>query len=907
MELGAGDFKLSRGPGDETIVIKSGVTLRGQGYATHIYLDPATPPQAARYYPVRIGSESTPASNVVIENLRYTGNNAKIGGGSIMGFNARLGAPAALLLSCDNVTIRNCWIYDAQQAAGCTKPGGTHYVEPERLASQFKNWRVCGNTIDTCGNKAIEFDETNGGLIADNDITNTFDGPQVICGSRNVQIRDNHVRFTNSGINITEGSHHIRVSGNHVEPVPTINPGTANGCLYIRTEPQPTMSVISDIVVTGNIFRDQTTRQKSLVKFNTRVESLGCTYRSMTLTGNVFDGNLELYDALTPAKTTIEDLVLADNVCEGDIVYAARHGDDIKTGDDSWKRPAPSRQRLQSQGQKLDLVGEHPHRRHARNCHRRGEQYRPEQHDDRTDHRPWHGYDPHGQCGQEGNQPKQMNFHWNRRNFLHTGCLGAASLLARVSRAEEIQKSKAEATSSAVEIGDRRQLFIDDALIDAGRTQNVVRRLNAPYQIQRVLKPEQPWEALGFVFYCGVVDDGGVAKLYYSGYDREKKKHSMLATSMDGLNWERPKLGLKAQDGNTANNLLLLNSVEATVFLDPHSPPEKRYRMVYTRGFPDPAKAGVCVASSADGIRWNEFPERCLPFIPDSQPSALWDERLGKYVVYLRAWDPIRTVARVEIADLETAWPYDSSVPPLHVWGKDKIPTLSRELPRVIAYDEQDQPYLQPYTSEVIQYPSAADVYFAFPADFQNFKGPDWKARALTGNDGTFDIGFATSRDGVTWNRWREPYIPIGLYGDLDLRLVSMGFGLLINGAGHGCTSISSAGPTRTGNPKSGSVTRPAANPGMTGIRAGSIARRSAWTASSPWTPRMPAARSLRDHSFSKVPDCISTCIPLAEAVRGWPCSTPKGRRCRVLPRRNAKSSRMTPSTMRSAGRMDRT
>jgi hypothetical protein len=28
----------------------------------------------------------------VIEHLRYTGNNAKIGGGSIMGFNAGLGA-----------------------------------------------------------------------------------------------------------------------------------------------------------------------------------------------------------------------------------------------------------------------------------------------------------------------------------------------------------------------------------------------------------------------------------------------------------------------------------------------------------------------------------------------------------------------------------------------------------------------------------------------------------------------------------------------------------------------------------------------------------------------------------------------------------------------------------------------
>jgi hypothetical protein len=204
--------------------------------------------------------------------------------------------------------------------------------------------------------------------------------------------------------------------------------------------------------------------------------------------------------------------------------------------------------------------------------------------------------------------------------------------------------------------------------------------------------------------------------------------------------------------------------------------------MVHTRGWPNPDKAGVCVASSSDGLRWNEAPERCLPFIPDSQPSAFWDERIGKYVIYLRAWNPIRTVARVEVADLESAWPYDASVPPLHVWGKDKIPTLSRELPTVLAYDEHDQQYLQPYTAEMMPYPGSPDVYFAFPADFQNYKNPEWKSRALTGNDGTFDIGFATSRDGITWNRWREPYVPTGLYDDLDLRLVSMGFGMVRRG-----------------------------------------------------------------------------------------------------------------------------
>src|SRR5688572_19756172 len=87
--LGAGDFKLSRHADDETVIIKSNITLRGQGYGTHIYLDPKTPPNELRYFPLRIGSAKVPAHNVVIENLRYTGHDKAIGGGSIMGFNAR--------------------------------------------------------------------------------------------------------------------------------------------------------------------------------------------------------------------------------------------------------------------------------------------------------------------------------------------------------------------------------------------------------------------------------------------------------------------------------------------------------------------------------------------------------------------------------------------------------------------------------------------------------------------------------------------------------------------------------------------------------------------------------------------------------------------------------------------------
>lgn len=354
--LGEGEFKLSRKSGDETVIIKSNITLRGQGYATHIYLDPKTPPNELRYFPIRIGSAKVPANNVVIENLRYTGNDKAIGGGSIMGFNARLDEPESMLLSCDNITVRNCWIYDAKQAAGCTKPGTSmylakHVISPEeakaaagetektrrgyfdadRMASQFKNWQVHHNFIDTCGNKAVELAECNGGLIADNYIINCEDGPQVIFGSRNVRICDNQVFFIRTGINITEGSHHIIVSGNIVEPAPGVRLNRLGACLVFRTEPLPLATSVSHVSVSGNVFRNQATDAKHTLRFETRPESLGCTYEAITLTGNVFDGGLQFYDRRNPAVTKIQGIVFSDNICEGQLLtvaateVAARH------------------------------------------------------------------------------------------------------------------------------------------------------------------------------------------------------------------------------------------------------------------------------------------------------------------------------------------------------------------------------------------------------------------------------------------------------------------------------------------------------------------------------------------------------------------------------------------------------
>lgn len=363
-----------------------------------------------------------------------------------------------------------------------------------------------------------------------------------------------------------------------------------------------------------------------------------------------------------------------------------------------------------------------------------------------------------------------MNRTASRRQFLQTGSAVALPLVGL------------SATPEPIAIGADRQLFLDDHLIDRKRSRGVTRGLNKPYRIQRVLKPERPSEALSFIFYCSVVDDKGTAKLFHGSYDAEKKKHFALATSKDGIHWDRPRLGLKEYQGNRNNNLLSPEAVEASVFLDPNAPANKRYRLLYSRHWPDPQKAGVYVASSPDGIHWTESDRRVLPFVPDSQHCGLWDPQLRKYVIYTRTWNPVRAICRVEVDDLEAPWPYDKSVSPHHIWGKHRVPTLSRELPTVMARDDRDPEGVQLYTNTVMRYPYAPGVYLSFPAAYQTFRNPEWKDRALNGNDGTFDVQFATSHDGISWHRWRSPYVGAGHHDGLDLRLVSMGQGMIRRG-----------------------------------------------------------------------------------------------------------------------------
>ena len=137
------------------------------------------------------------------------------------------------------------------------------------------------------------------------------------------------------------------------------------------------------------------------------------------------------------------------------------------------------------------------------------------------------------------------------------------------------------------------------------------------------------------------------------------------AESRDGgRTWTKPEFDLVPYGEHKLTNILLEPRCQLLagpcVFRDEHDPdPSRRYKLFVSdyqpRSDGRPHEPGTYVCFSPDGIHWDvsEY-NRVLPLKSDTAQSAFWDERLGRYVAYVRirsyGW---RSVARTESEDFE--------------------------------------------------------------------------------------------------------------------------------------------------------------------------------------------------------------------------------------------------------------
>ncbi len=332
----------------------------------------------------------------------------------------------------------------------------------------------------------------------------------------------------------------------------------------------------------------------------------------------------------------------------------------------------------------------------------------------------------------------------------------------------------AAAAPAPVALGGQRHLFIDDMLV--AKKQNVTFRVNPPTIRQPVLRDEQPWEGLSE--FSSVIDDGRELKLYYSNTGDEKNG-VCLATSTDGVTWNKPKLGVIEFRGSKENNIVIRGAGGGSVDYDTHDlDPQRRYKYFTCQIADDKPNTatteGMVLYTSPDGIHFTKQEVQLLPFNADSQAMMFWDPNAKKYVCYLRGNDGDapgsrgRKVVRGETTDPMKPWPYK---PTTHPYTNDhELAFASTELTTVLRTD----PKLDPdetdfYGGQVFLYPWAYKVYFAFPTTYYHYK-EGRRHLALEGQGGNVGVGeiqLAVSRDGIHFTRYPRPaYIHHGWWGD---------------------------------------------------------------------------------------------------------------------------------------------
>ena len=327
-----------------------------------------------------------------------------------------------------------------------------------------------------------------------------------------------------------------------------------------------------------------------------------------------------------------------------------------------------------------------------------------------------------------------------------------------------------------VDIGSRRELMIDDFLVDrmVGRASH---RLHHPVRREIAIVHDADWEGNGGNYHTVFYDKdfrGGRYRMYYHAWhiptdgNQSHPLYIAYAESRDGIHWEKPNLGLFEHNGSKQNSIVLatINGQQGhdlSVFKDsnPRVARGEEYKAVgYGRNPP-----GLYAFKSPDGLHWSPYNDG-KPVMTghafDTQNIAFWDPNVGKYRGYIRDFNgKIRGIKMATSDDF------------VH-WGE----RTWLEYPGA--------PVAQLYTNQIRPYYRATHLLIGFPARYVDRGWLDATRRLPSLNErklrsktssrygsAVTDSLLMTSRDGRTFHRWNETFLRPGLrtrhnwaYGD---------------------------------------------------------------------------------------------------------------------------------------------
>ena len=261
-----------------------------------------------------------------------------------------------------------------------------------------------------------------------------------------------------------------------------------------------------------------------------------------------------------------------------------------------------------------------------------------------------------------------------------------------------------------------------------------------------IIPQDKSWESRVLGSYCSVLK---VKEKYFAWYEAQSVSGFFgvcYAESDDGINWNKPNLGLIEFEGDKNNNIIrdnwhpahkidgyvLIDEGETVIYCE-DAPENERFKMIFTRVYhQNDIVVNVCLwgAYSADGIHWTETG----PLFKggDTQSSFFYDKSKKKYVIISKCQNSEHLIRRTQM--------YSESEDFIH-WSEPRI---------ILNGDPNDPPDIDYYTSACHQWKDAKNAYVMFPAIFHRTK------------DYVHPI-IVTSRDLLTYNRpiGLEPLIPM--------------------------------------------------------------------------------------------------------------------------------------------------
>ena len=329
-----------------------------------------------------------------------------------------------------------------------------------------------------------------------------------------------------------------------------------------------------------------------------------------------------------------------------------------------------------------------------------------------------------------------------RRDFLRGVCVSACAGLTCA--AAEV---KDRVPPRPLEIGLGPQLFLDDYLID--RLDGLTRRVQQP---QRLARPVLDSKTFGTTQpYLTVLPNPG-GKGYRLWYNRGDALWH--AESEDGVRWANPRLAWDLPHGYGAS---LVDDGDRA------KDPARRFKLASWRASrtkEDKTRdnSGMHVGFSPDGFRWSAFDKNpVLPFYPEGQPKI---SRHGVSDIIDVHYDPLRQ--RYAAAVKLHALPEDGYAPAPRagkvfrrlVGMSTSKDFIQWEKPwRILTPDTKDEGLLEFYGMGGMHLRGGLSIGLV------RVLRDDLPCDAGGPKDGIGYTVLATSRDGVTWQRFREPFL----------------------------------------------------------------------------------------------------------------------------------------------------